>query len=333
MIQKLLIAQDSGGFWVPPSASSYSDEVDWLFYVILWICAIMLALVTVLVVTFAIRYRARRGHRPARLPSHSTALELTWTVIPTIVVLAIFYFGFRGFMNMVTVPPNAYDIQVTAYKWGWSFAYPNGHTDNTLHVPLGQPIRLTLRSEDVIHSLYVPAFRIKKDLVPGRYNTTWFQPEMLGEFRLYCAEYCGTKHSAMATTVRVLEPGAFRRWLADAANLTDRLPPVEAGRQLYGSKGCNQCHSVDGKAGIGPTFKDRYGKERLLGDGSSVKVDDNYIRESILEPRAKVAAGYEPNMPTYRGRIRDAEITALIAYIKSLAESGSSDPTPDESPR
>ncbi len=323
-----VLAQLPDTFWMPPSASSYSGDVDRVFYLILWICALMFALVAALMTIFVVRYRRREGKAPPPAPSFGTALEITWTVIPTLVVIVIFYFGFRTFLDMATPPPNAYDIQVTAFKWGWAFGYPNGHVDNRLHVPLDRPVRLVLRSEDVIHSLYVPAFRVKKDVVPGRYNTIWFQATKAGEFDLFCTEYCGTKHSDMATVVVVQEPREFERWLDDAGNWAEKLPPAEAGRKLWEIRGCKQCHTLDGSSRIGPSFLAIWGKERPLSDGSTVLVDENYVRESILDPSTRIAAGYENVMPTYRGRLKDSEITALIEFIKSLAPAPAEAGTP-----
>jgi cytochrome c oxidase subunit 2 len=314
-----MLAQSGKSFWMPENASSYGGDVDWLFYFIYGICVVMLALITVLMVVFVWRYRHRPGHEAAR-GSHNTALELTWTILPTIVVAAIFYFGFMGYLNMNTPPRNLYEINVTAYKWGWGFQYPNGHVDQNLHVPLDRPVGLVLTSQDVIHSLYIPAFRIKKDCVPGRYNKMWFRARKEGEFHLLCAEYCGTKHSEMYAKVVVHDASRFEAWLAEAANWAAKLPPAEAGKKLYTVRGCAQCHSVDGTGGIGPSFKNIYGETQKLRDGSSIMVDEDYIRNSLMTPGMHVVAGFENVMPTYKGRLKDVEITALIEYVKSLSE-------------
>jgi cytochrome c oxidase subunit 2 len=323
LLPQALVQTEGGGrsFWLPPQVSTTAPGVDRVFYFIFWIAVIFFVLIVVLMVVFIFRYRRRRHDEKAseEAPTHSTPLELTWSIIPLILVIAIFYAGFKGFLDLSVVPANSYEIQVTGQRWKWLFTYPNGHVDENLHVPVDTPVKLVLTSEDVIHSLFVPEFRIKKDAVPGRYSTAWFRATSAGEYQVFCAEYCGTSHSDMLALVVVHEPGDFEQWLRQAADFLSELPPAEAGSKLYMQRGCAQCHSIDGKGGIGPTFKDVYGTRRLLTDGSEVQVDENYIRQSILEPQSQIVAGFEPVMPTYAGRLRDQEITLLIAFIKSLA--------------
>jgi cytochrome c oxidase subunit 2 len=267
---------------------------------------------------FLIRYRARPGHEAEPSPSHSNALEIVWSVIPAILVAVMFIWGFFGYMEMRSAPDDAYEIQVVGKKWNWSFIYANGHIDSDLHVPLDRPVRLVMTSDDVIHSLYIPDFRIKMDLVPGRYTKTWFRAMEEGEHTLLCAEYCGTQHSSMLAKVVVHPSGEFESWLEDAANFLERVTPVEGGEILYNRRGCVQCHSIDGSAKTGPTFKGTYGTVQQMTSGEQVEIDENYIRESILDPQAKVRAGYRPVMPTYRGMLKDEEISAIIEFIKSL---------------
>lgn len=307
-------------FWMPPKASTFSDTVDWTFYFIFYVSLFFFALIILLTFYMIIRFRRRPGHGPIKSPSHNTALELTWSLIPLALVVLIFFFGFRSFADMAFAPSGSYDIQVEAQKWSWSFRYPNGYVDTDLHVPKGQPVELTMRSLDVIHSLFIPQFRVKRDVVPGRYNKVWFQATEVGTFDVFCAEYCGTSHSDMHSLVIVHEPGEFQQWLEDAANYLDTLPPAEAGGELYVKRGCNQCHSVDGSANTGPTFLNLFGEQQVLRGGESIVVDENYIRESLLDPGAKIAAGFDNVMPTYQGRLKDAEIDYLISYIKSLHE-------------
>jgi cytochrome c oxidase subunit II len=315
----ILLAKTDGSIWMPVQASRQSITVDWLFYFILAVASFFFLLIVGLMVFFIIRFRARPGHVAQKTPSKSMALEITWTAVPILVVLTIFLFGFKGFIDLATAPANAYEILVTAYKWSWAFTYPNGHVDENLHVPVDRPVRLVLSSEDVIHSLYIPAFRIKKDCVPGRYNKTWFQATRTGEYDLFCAEYCGTKHSDMIAKVVVHEPEEFKKWLEEAANWAAKLPPAEAGKKLFTARGCTQCHSVDGTGVIGPTLKDVFGATVIFKDQSRTVADENYVRESILNPQAKIVAGYEAVMPTYQGRLKDQEITAIIEYIKTLS--------------
>lgn len=321
VLTNLIQAPEEGGagLWMPPQSSTVAAEVDWLFNFILGISVFFFALIVVIMLVFVIRYRRREGREVAEASaSHNTALEVIWTGIPVILVAVIFYFGFTSYLNMSTPPANAYEIQVTGQKWNWSFTYPNGYVDQNLHVPQDRPVRLVMSSVDVIHSLFIPAFRIKMDVLPGRYSKAWFEATQAGEYNIFCAEYCGTSHSDMMAMAIVHPRGEFESWLEKASNFLLTMTPVDGGRRVYEIHGCAQCHSVDGGPRTGPTFFKLFGKEEAMADGSTVVVDENYIRESILEPNEQVVAGYEPVMPTYQGRIKDDEITALIAYMKSL---------------
>jgi len=315
---RALLAQTGRSFWMPPRASSIAYEVDWLFYFILIIAVFFFLLIVVLMVIFTLRYRAQEGAGPVGGQNHNTALEITWSVIPVILVAIIFYLGFKSFITMTVAPSNSYEILVTAQKWKWLFTYPNGYTSDDLHVPLEVPVELVMSSEDVIHSFYVPAFRVKRDVVPGRYNKLWFRATQKGQFIIFCAEYCGTGHSDMMSLVVVHDPKEFASWLEDAAATFARKSPAEAGAELYKTRGCTSCHSLDGSRGKGPTFKNLFGSTQPLADGTEVKVDENYVRESIMEPLSKLAAGYEPIMPTYKGRLKDREITSIIEFLKTL---------------
>jgi len=314
----MLPDDDGSSFWMPPQVSTVAQGVDWLFNFILAISVFFFLLIVVLMVIFILKYRHREGRAAEASPTHNMALELTWSIIPLILVIVIFVFGFKGFLDMSTPPSNAYEILVEAQKWNWSFTYPNGYVDSNLHVPVNRPIRLVMSSQDVIHSLYVPAFRVKMDVVPGRYAKAWFEATEAGEYDLFCAEYCGTSHSDMIASVVVHPVGEFETWLEKASNFLETMSPVDAGRKLFQVRGCQQCHSVDGSAKTGPTMLGVFGRSQNLADGTTVTVDENYIRESILEPQARVVAGFEPVMPTYQGRLKDAEITAIIEYFKSL---------------
>jgi cytochrome c oxidase subunit II len=227
--------------------------------------------------------------------------------------------GFRGYMDMFNPPAGALDIHVIGQKWSWSFLYPNGHMDDELHVPVGRAVQLTLASNDVIHSFFIPAFRVKRDVVPGRYNKLWFRPTQTGEYLALCAQYCGTKHSDMLARVVVHESGGYEQWLNQASDPFRTRTPAEVGRMLI-TRRCASCHAVDGKANIGPTFKGLFNHPVKLKDGSTVTAEENYIRESILTPNAKIVAGFEPVMPTFRGQLKDQEITAIIEYLKELAK-------------
>ncbi len=305
-------------FWMPGDHSTMAGNIDSLFYFILAWSAFFLLVVTLGIIVFSLKYRRRKQEFTPTL-SHNNALEAAWTIFPTFLVIAVFVWGFKDFMKLSVIPDNAYEIKATGQKWFWSFEYAEGATTvNDLVVPVDRPIKILGSSKDVLHCLYLPDFRVKKDVVPNRYTVQWFEATTPGEYRIYCAEYCGTKHSEMIGTVRVLSKEDFEDWLATNAGGGEGLTLEEYGAQLYVSKACVTCHSIDGSAATGPSWKGIFGKEEKLSDGTSALVDENYVRESILEPQAKVTAGFQPVMPTYQGILRDRELDALIAYIKSL---------------
>lgn len=312
------IQTGGGNFWMPAQSSTVAPEVDWLFNFILYIATFFFVLIVGVMIYFVIRYRRREGEEVEESPSHNTALEIVWSVIPLILVIIIFYLSFKSFIFMTTPPENAYEIHVTGQKWSWMFTYSNGYVSDKLHAPVDTPVKLVMSSEDVLHSFYIPAFRIKQDLVPGRYTKLWFNATRTGTFQALCAEYCGKDHSNMLTDVIVHPPGEFEKWLAKASDFLETMPPAEAGALLYKTRGCKQCHSIDGKGNTGPTFKGIFGHEVVMADGSRLTVEENYIRESIVDPQKQIVSGYEPVMPTYKGRLKDKEIGAIIEYIKTL---------------
>jgi cytochrome c oxidase subunit 2 len=268
---------------------------------------------------FAIRYKAK-GREENEVGDdsnhHNTALEITWSVIPLFICIGIFVWGFKGFVEMRTPPRDTLEIHAQAQKWSWAFTYPNGGVDNKLHVPIDRDVRIIIQSSDVLHSLFIPAFRTKMDAVPGRYTDLWFRATKTGNFPIFCAEYCGTQHSDMLSEAVVHDAAAYEGVL-DKIGGGD-LSPVELGQKIYDTRGCKTCHSVDGSALIGPTWKGIWGTDRALEGGGTIKVDENYISESINNPTAKVAQGFAPSMPSYQGQLKDSEITAVVEYIKSL---------------
>ncbi len=333
----------SGNLGMPPQASTYAADIDWTYAFTFWSCTVAFVIIMVAMIWFIWKYRHRPGYVQQGAPAHSTSLELFWSIIPTIIFLVIFYYGFTGFVDMATVPDYAYEIRVKSRKWSWDFVYPNGAVSSHLVVPKDTPVRLVLSSDDVIHSLFIPAFRTKKDVVPGRFNWTWFQAianapirtegvsaddklldkELgLDYFDLYCTEYCGTNHSMMRARVYVREPSVFQEWVTKQADILGTMPPAEGGKYLYTAKGCKQCHTVDGGAGNGPTWKDMFGYKQPLVGGGSVLADENYIRESILNPGAKLHEGYSNIMSSMQGNITEDEITAIIEYMKTLSDKG-----------
>jgi cytochrome c oxidase subunit II len=318
-------AYQPGTYWLPQAASTVAGEVDWLFNFILWLSIVCFIGIVGVMGYFMVKYRRRPGVAPEHSPHHNLPLEVTWSVLPCFFVAFIFYEGFTGYLDMRTPPVEAPEVTVIAKKWNWSFSYPATTTTpsfihNELHIPVNQPIKLTMRSDDVIHSLYVPAFRVKMDVVPGRYTQIWMQPDREGEFTLFCTEYCGKLHSEMLSKVVVHDLAGYKAWLDKESDITQggKRSPEEVGQLLYNRRGCVSCHSIDGTAKQGPTFQGTYGTQQSLADGSQITVDDNYIRESILNPMAKIRGGFKPGMPTFQGQLKDVEIDGLIAYIKSL---------------
>jgi len=307
-------------FWLPRRASNLAADVDFNFNLVYWISVFFFALITFLLVFFTLRYRQRPGHKVEKSTTHNTPLEVVWSVIPTLIVIGLFWSGYKAYLNMTVPPQNTYEVLVTGQKWNWMFTYPNGYIDSQLHVPVDTPVKLTMTSEDVLHSFFVPDFRIKRDVIPGRYTRLWFTALETGEYDIFCTEYCGTNHWNMLSKVVVHERAEFDGWLEEASDFLSKMPPAEAGEMLYNMRGCKQCHSVDGSPGIAPSFLGKFGSEEQLLTGETVVVEENYIRESILNPQARVVAGYDPVMPTYQGRLKDEEITAIIEYMKTLSE-------------
>lgn len=313
-----MLANADAGFWFPPQGSTVAEHSDSVYFFILYVCTFFFVLIVSLMVLFMVKYRHRPGVEAEKTSTHNLTLELSWSVIPTLLTIVMFWVGFTGYIDMRTPPSDSYDINVIAKKWSWAFQYPNGWIESELHIPKGENVTLTMASDDVIHSLWVPAFRTKMDVVPGRYTQEWFKATRAGEYPLMCAEYCGQKHSNMISKVIVHETrGDFDKWLQQASDIHKNKSPVEAGEYFYKSRGCIQCHSLDGTPKNGPSFKGLYGKDEKMTDGSTVKVDDNYLRESILEPQASIVAGFRPIMPTFKGQLTDQDISAIIAFIKA----------------
>jgi cytochrome c oxidase subunit II len=301
-------------------ASSVAEGVDQVFAFVFWLSAFFLALVLAVTILFVVRYR-RRPSRPLPEPSpaQNTLLEILWTVLPLLLVLFLFGFSTRTYFRMVEADPGGAPlrVQVTARRWSWWFDHPGGKGAAELHLVAGRPADLLLASTDVIHSLYLPDFRLKQDAVPGRFTRMTFTPILQGTFPIVCAEYCGADHSRMASAV-VVHPdqASFDAWarqgVAPAASL------VELGRAVFEAKGCVACHSVDGTPRVGPTFKGLWGREEKLSDGSTVRVDEDYLRESIVAPGAKIVAGFPNLMPPVP--LEERELQGVIAYLQSLQE-------------
>ncbi|MHC4416162.1 MAG: cytochrome c oxidase subunit II [Planctomycetota bacterium] len=321
-------------FGMPEQASTIAGDVDWIFDFITWVSLFFFVVIVCVMVYFMFRYRRRAHVTSTGGPTHNTPLELTWTAIPLVLVIVIFYIGLKGYVHITTPPENAYVIQVTGQRWSWTFSYPNGATEtNTLHVPVGRPVKLNMRSVDVLHSMFIPAFRVKQDVVPGRRTQLWFEATREGEFDLFCAEYCGTSHSQMTGKVIVYAEDRFEAVIEALAAWIDRVPDEKlylAGGLLYNQ--CASCHSLDGSSMIGPSFQEtrelyKTGGRRTLADGSAVNVDEAYLRSSIMKPLDQIAAHsatgkpYPKSMPTGIGdQLGPRKVEALVNFIMRLDE-------------
>lgn len=307
----------SGTSWLPISVNKAGQGTDTMFIAVLAMSYFFFIAIALAVIVFVVKYRHRPGHKAQPSPAHSDALEITWTIIPTLICVALFVGGWRGYVALATPPRKALEVKVEAWKWAWQFTHANGVEDSNLHVPVDTPVRLVMTSRDVLHSFWVPVLRVKQDLVPRRYTYAWFHATKPGVYRLYCTEYCGTNHSQMKQTVVVHPAGGYEKYLTEKYALSQNQSPLERGKALYTSKGCIGCHTIDGNRTVGPSWKGIWGEQITLGDGSKVTVDENYIRESIVNPTAKTRPGFPPSMPVF-DTLSEADIGGLIEYIKSL---------------
>ena len=295
-------------------ASSWANDWQNLFYFEVGIFVFFSLLIFSVILYFAVKYRRRAGNEAPPPTKDYLPLEITWTAVPVAICVVMFLWGAALFVRNGIPPAAATEIFVVGKQWMWKIQYPDGRRDiNELHVPVGVPIKLTMASEDVIHDFAIPAFRIKKDVVPGHYTTLWFTATKTGRYHLYCDQYCGTSHSAMVGWVNVMEPAQYAQWLSGSGG---GRALAEAGADLYKQYACNTCHDI----GRGPSFVGLYGTPVKLSNGQTVLADDAYIRESILNPSAKIVAGYTPLMPTFQGQLGEEQILQLTAYIKSVAK-------------
>ncbi|WP_437184998.1 cytochrome c oxidase subunit II [Planctomicrobium sp. SH668] len=299
--------------WFPESASNFSGRVDALYAFMVGVTVVSTVLICIMVIGFGIYYR--RGSKANRRGQmHNNFLELIWASGPLVVSMIMFAWGAVIYFDMHHPPEDAMNIEVVGKQWMWKIRHPGGKAEiNSLHVPAGQPVRLRMISEDVIHSFFVPAFRVKQDVVPGYYTQLWFTPTKPGTYHLFCAEYCGTEHSGMIGTVTVLEPSDYARWLADD---TGEAPEV-VGQKLFDRFRCATCHKAEGN-GNGPALTGIFGKDRPLKGGGLALANEQYLRDSIMLPNKQVLAGYQAVMPSFQGQITEEEVTSLIAYIKTL---------------
>src|SRR6187401_258595 len=299
----------------PPNASTVATEVDLLYFFIVAVCAFCADLVTALIIAFTIKFKRTHEDAVGADIHGSLALELGWTFIPFVLALVMFGWGASLFFRLATPPANAMDVFVVGKQWMWKVQHPEGVREiNELHVPVGRPVRLTMGSEDVLHDFSLPAFRVKMDAVPGKLTTLWFEATKVGTYHIFCAEYCGTKHSGMIGQVIVMTPQDYEAWLAGGRSTGSA---VQNGERLFTDLACITCHKPD-SSGRGPSLAGVFGSTVALTDGRKVVADENYLRESIMNSQAKVVMGYQGIMPTFQGMVTEENLMQLIAYIKTL---------------
>ncbi len=312
---------------IPQDASNFVAGVDQAFMVILGISVFFLVGITVVMLIFIRKYRKEK-HPEAVQNEGSTKLEIIWTLIPLLLVVLMFYYGWMGWKPMKNPPQDAMHITAIARMWNFKFEYPNGKITDTLYVPVNQPVIIDLKALDVLHSLYIPAFRVKEDMVPGNLKQMWFIPGKIGSYDLFCTEYCGLDHSYMYTGVNVMAEDEFAEWLSDSSSIAPVVAadatPADLGYQVLVKNGCNACHSSNGSKLVGPSYLGNYGKMHLVNSGGEKKevmMDDAYIRRSILDPNADIVDGFNKGlMLSYEGLVTEEEIELIIAYIRSLHE-------------
>jgi cytochrome c oxidase subunit II len=308
----------------PVQASDFAGEVDALYFVLWGLTILFTLIVAAMVTVFCLRYRKGTKVDRSNPPSHNGALELAWSVIPLFLALIVFVWGARLYADAYKVPDNAIQAYVIGKQWMWHIQHPNGRRENNeLHVPVGRAVKLTMISQDVIHSFFIPAFRLKRDVLPGTYTNMWFRATRPGKYHLFCAEYCGTQHSNMIGSVYVMEEEAFQKWLEQPYEKsgvdeqpTRTLTLAEEGKEIWETNQCGNCHANESQR-RGPSLVGIYGKPRQLEGGAIVTADDAYLREAIINPNKRLTAGYAPLMPEY-SQLKEDQILKLIAYIKSL---------------
>jgi cytochrome c oxidase subunit 2 len=299
----------------PERASTMAGRVDAIYFFLLAVSVFFSLLIACLIVYFAVKYRRRRERGIGEVAHGGSLLEIAWSVIPLLITIVCFGWGASVFFAMSRPPDETLNIYVVGKQWMWKFQHLDGEREiNELHVPVGRAVKLIMTSEDVIHDVFVPAFRVKADVLPGRYTSIWFQPTTPGRYHLFCAEYCGTRHSGMIGEVVVMDPSEYQTWLSGGARDGSL---ASGGEKLFADLACNTCHRPDAQ-GRGPVLQGLFGKTVVLQGGETIVADEAYIRESILMPAAKITAGYQPIMPTFQGLVTEEQLLQLIEYVKSL---------------
>jgi cytochrome c oxidase subunit 2 len=319
----------------PESASTVSGDVDALYLYLCGVTIFFALLIGGVLVFFVIRYRRRNPFEIPRPIEGSPKLEMLWSVIPFLIAMSFFVWGASLYYRQYRPPKNAIEVYVVGKQWMWKFQHTTGQREiNELHVPVGRKIKLIMATEDVIHDVFIPAFRIKADVVPGRYTTEWFEATKPGRYHLFCAEYCGMNHSGMGGWVVVMEPTEFENWLSGNAN---QMSPAAAGQQMFESLGCASCHGANAEGGRGPALLGVYGSNVVLNNGQTVRADESYLRESVLNPQARIVTGFGPIMPSFQGQLSEEQLLQLVAYIKSLStpktETQTAKPPPGITPK
>jgi cytochrome c oxidase subunit 2 len=316
--------------FVPDSASTFSWKVDAVYFYLSGVTLFFTLLISALLIFFVLRYRRRSPYEIPRPIAGSHKLETLWTVIPFVIAMTIFGWSAKVYFEQYSPPQNAIEVYVVGKQWMWKIQHSTGQREiNELHVPVGKKIKLIMTTEDVIHDFFVPAFRMKADVVPGKYTTQWFEATKTGTYHLFCAEYCGMNHSGMIGYVTVMESREFDNWLSGNAGNTT---PAVAGQQLFQTLGCVSCHGANGEGGRGPTLAGLFGRQTPLVGGQTVRADEAYIRESILNPQAKLVEGFGPIMPTFQGQLSEDQLVQLLAFIKSLQIANPQQATPASPP-
>ncbi len=321
ILQKLTVVMAHADSFMPTQGTEIAKSVDNLYAFLLVISLVSCVIVIGGMIYFAIKYKRKSANDVTAYITHDTRLEILWSVIPLILFLFVFAWGWVIYHDMRTMPKDALEIHVTGKQWAWTAEYKNGVKSTEVVVPVGRDVRIILSAEDVLHSFYVPSFRLKQDAVPGRYTNLWFHADKLGDFHVFCTEYCGTQHSGMMTTLRVVTQEDFDKWLTTESEVST-LPIAQRGAKIFQTRACASCHNVDNPAvKVGPSLQKLFGTENHeIEGGLKVTADENYIRESILNSQAKIAKGFGPRsaMPAFQGQLSEVEVTALIEYIKGL---------------
>lgn len=315
-----LINRANAQTFMPTEGSDIATRVDNLYGFLIATSFISCAILIGGMVYFAVKYKRKSDNDKTAYITHDTRLEVIWSVIPLVIFLVVFAWGWIIYHDMRKMPENALEIHVTGRQWAWMTEYKNGVKSPDIVVPVGRDVKIVLAAEDVLHSLYIPSFRVKQDAVPGRYTALWFKADKMGEFHVFCTEFCGTSHSGMITKLRVVSQEDFDKWLIEESEIST-LPIAQRGAKIFNTRACASCHNVDNPSvKIGPSLFQAFGKQEALEDGATVTIDENYLRESILNSQSQIAKGFGPRsaMPAFQGQLSEAEVTALIEYIKSL---------------